>query len=114
MQAGKILVAQHQGAFVIKLVGDVRLTLCTTIDDYFSEMFSIALEYLYTKFILKHPYLLTYPGLRSKQTFCCRCHIQVVIRDFPDIFELLNFHLPGRLFQNVIKIYIIIPFHDRN
>ncbi len=40
MQAGKILVAQHQGAFVIKLVGDVRLTLCTTIDDYFSEMFS--------------------------------------------------------------------------
>ncbi len=40
MQTGKILVAQHQGAFVIKLVGDVRLTLCTTIDDYFNEMFS--------------------------------------------------------------------------
>ena len=32
--------AQHQGAFVIKLVGDVRLTLCTTIDEYFDEMFS--------------------------------------------------------------------------
>jgi anti-anti-sigma factor len=40
MQMGKILVAQHDGAFVIKLVGDVRLTLCNTIDDYFSEMFS--------------------------------------------------------------------------
>ena len=40
MQTGKILVAQHQGTFVIKLVGDVRLTLCSTIDDYFSEMFS--------------------------------------------------------------------------
>ncbi len=40
MQTGKILVAQHQGTFVIKLVGDVRLTLCTTIDDYFTEMFS--------------------------------------------------------------------------
>ena len=40
MQTGKILVAKHQGTFVIKLVGDVRLTLCTTIDDYFSEMFA--------------------------------------------------------------------------
>ena len=40
MQAGKILVAQHQGAFVIKLIGDVRLTLCTTIDDFLKKMFS--------------------------------------------------------------------------
>lgn len=40
MQTGKVLVAQHQGAFVIKLVGDVRLTLSSTIDDYFNEMFA--------------------------------------------------------------------------
>lgn len=40
MPDGKILVAQHQGTFVIKLVGDVRLTLCTTIDEYFERMFS--------------------------------------------------------------------------
>ena len=40
MQTGKILVAKHQGTFVIKLVGDVRLTLCTTIDDYFNDMFA--------------------------------------------------------------------------
>lgn len=40
MSDGKILVAEHQGTFVIKLVGDVRLTLCTTIDDYFSAMFA--------------------------------------------------------------------------
>lgn len=40
MEQGKILVAQHGGVSVIKLVGDVRLTLCTTIDDYFNEMFS--------------------------------------------------------------------------
>jgi anti-anti-sigma factor len=42
MQTGKILAADHQGTFVIKLVGDVRLTLCTTIDDYFDTMFSAA------------------------------------------------------------------------
>lgn len=40
MQEGKILVAQYQGTYVIKLVGDVRLTLCTTIDEFFNTMFS--------------------------------------------------------------------------
>ncbi|KKL24406.1 hypothetical protein LCGC14_2415620, partial [marine sediment metagenome] len=30
MEAGKILVSQHDGTYVIKLVGDVRVTLCTT------------------------------------------------------------------------------------
>ncbi len=38
MQPGKILVAEHDGAFVVKLVGDVRLTLCTTMDEFFDEM----------------------------------------------------------------------------
>lgn len=37
-QPGKILVAQCDGAFVVKLVGDVRLTLCTTMDEFFDEM----------------------------------------------------------------------------
>ncbi len=41
MQPGKILVAEQDGAFVIKLVGDVRLTLCTTLDEFFDEMLSI-------------------------------------------------------------------------
>ena len=39
MQEGKILAASHQGAYVIRLEGDVRLTLCTTIDEYFDKMF---------------------------------------------------------------------------
>jgi anti-anti-sigma factor len=38
MQRGKILVAEHQGAFVIKLVGDVRVTLCVAFDDYVEKM----------------------------------------------------------------------------
>lgn len=40
MQEGKILAASHHGAYVIRLEGDVRLTLCTTIDDYIQKMFS--------------------------------------------------------------------------
>jgi anti-anti-sigma factor len=39
VQDGKILAASHDGAYVIRLVGDVRLTLCTTIDEYFQSMF---------------------------------------------------------------------------
>ncbi len=40
MQPGRILVAEQEGSNVVKLVGDVRLTLCTVLDDYFEEMFS--------------------------------------------------------------------------
>ncbi len=40
MREGKILAARHQGAYVIRLEGDVRLSLCTTIDEYFQRMFS--------------------------------------------------------------------------
>jgi len=39
MPDGRILAAHHHGAYVIRFVGDVRLTLCTTIDDYFQHMF---------------------------------------------------------------------------
>jgi anti-anti-sigma factor len=39
MQEGRILAAHHDGAYVLRFEGDVRLTLCTTIDDYFNKMF---------------------------------------------------------------------------
>ncbi len=39
MQDGRFLAATHNGAYVIRLEGDVRLTLCTTIDDFFQVMF---------------------------------------------------------------------------
>lgn len=39
MSDSKILAASHHGAYVIRMVGDVRLTLCTTIDEYFQRMF---------------------------------------------------------------------------
>jgi len=36
---GRILAARQDGAYVIRLEGDVRVTLCTTIDDYFRHMY---------------------------------------------------------------------------
>jgi anti-anti-sigma regulatory factor len=39
MQPGKIEVANDCGTYVIKLSGDVRLNLCSTLEDYLDEMF---------------------------------------------------------------------------
>jgi len=39
MAEGRIRAANHNGVYVIRFEGDVRLTLCTTIDDYFERMF---------------------------------------------------------------------------
>ncbi|MDO3383898.1 STAS domain-containing protein [Gilvimarinus algae] len=39
MRPGQILVADHDGVFVIKMVGDVRLTLCISFDQFIDNMF---------------------------------------------------------------------------
>jgi len=40
MRPGQILVADHAGVYVIKMVGDVRLTLCISFDQFIDTMFS--------------------------------------------------------------------------
>ncbi len=40
MRTGQILVADHDGVFVIKLIGDVRLTLCISFDQFIDGMFA--------------------------------------------------------------------------
>jgi len=37
---GRVLVAEHNGAYVLKLVGDVRLTLSSSIDQFVERMFA--------------------------------------------------------------------------
>lgn len=38
MRPGQILVADHDGVYVIKMVGDVRLTLCISFDQFIDNM----------------------------------------------------------------------------
>lgn len=38
MSNGRVLMANHQGNYVVKLTGDVRMTLCTTIDSCLDSM----------------------------------------------------------------------------
>lgn len=42
MQAGKLLAAKSKNTYLLKLVGDVRLTLCCTLDELFAQVFSDA------------------------------------------------------------------------
>ncbi len=36
--SGKVLVGNHEGVYVIRFEGDVRLTLCASLDHYFESM----------------------------------------------------------------------------
>lgn len=38
MAEGRVLAARENGAYVLRLVGDVRLTLCASIEDYVENM----------------------------------------------------------------------------
>src|SRR5687768_3604522 len=40
MKPGQILVADYQGVYVIKMLGDVRLTFCVSFDQFIDGMFS--------------------------------------------------------------------------
>lgn len=40
MAQGKILVASHDGVYVLKLEGDVRVTLCGAVDSFLETMFA--------------------------------------------------------------------------
>ncbi len=40
MTTGRILVAQRGGTYLVKLTGDVRVTLCASLTDYINRIFS--------------------------------------------------------------------------
>ncbi|WP_116364494.1 STAS domain-containing protein [Parahaliea mediterranea] len=40
MSEGRILAASQDGAYVVRMEGDVRLNLCTTIDEFMQRMFA--------------------------------------------------------------------------
>lgn len=103
MPDGKILVAEHQGTFVIKLVGDVRLTLCTTIDDYFNEMFACP-EFTGVLIDLSDAECIdsTSLGMLAKLAVQARHHYQlvpIIVSPNPNITRLLDSMGFGKVFD---------------
>ena len=55
-------------------------------------MLAAALENLHAEFVLEQADLLADARLRGKQALGRGRYIQIVVRDFPDIAELLKLH----------------------
>jgi anti-anti-sigma factor len=78
VEAGKILVCQHDGTYVIKLVGDVRVTLCTTLNNYLETIFKggnvseVVVDMLDTDGVDS-----TTLGLLAKLAIHCNCNFNI-------------------------------------
>ena len=59
---------------------------------YVSEMLATASKYLHIQFVFEQADLLADARLGGKQALRGSGHIQVVVRDLPDIAQLLQFH----------------------
>lgn len=94
MDAGKILLAQHQGQYVIELSGDVRLTLCATIEACLQKMFADP-GFVSVTFDVRRAQCLdsTTLGLMAKISFMAQkinAKVPSIISDQPDITRLLT------------------------
>ena len=102
MQPGKILVAEQDGAFVIKLVGEVRLTLCTTMDEFFDDMLgskgfaSVVIDLVDATNIDSTTLgLLAKLAIKAKQRFS---YVPVILSTNADITRVLDSMGFGRVF----------------
>ena len=103
MSEGRILAAEHDGAYALKMVGDVRVTLCNTIDDYLAEMFadenfdSVLVDLCEAEGIDSTTLgLLAKLALRAREQFGFK---PVIYSCNPGINRLLNSMAFGRIFE---------------
>lgn len=94
MSSGKILVAEHKGVNVIKMVGDVRLTLCVSFDSFIDGMF-VADSFCSVLFDLSEAQAIdsTTLGLMAKISLSADkrcCQKPVVLSNNPSITRLLE------------------------
>lgn len=93
MDPGKILLAHAAGDYVIRLTGDVRLTLCTTLENCLQAMFADSTFVSVTVDVRQAQCLdSTTLGLLAKISFMAQKVMQRVpsiISDNPDITRLL-------------------------
>lgn len=94
MHPGQILVAEQNGSQVIKMIGDVRLTLCVSFDQFIESMFNGKLPCA-IMFDLKEAECIdsTTLGLMAKIALLCRERCDVVPMVFsssPSINRLLD------------------------
>lgn len=97
MSQGKILVAEKANVYLLKLTGDVRLTLCASITDYINKIFkNEAVEDVYVDLLEAECIDSTTLGLLAKlalhtmKTFDIRTKLLCVNKDILRIFEAMD------------------------
>lgn len=77
-EAGKIFVAHDEGNYVLKLEGDVRLTLCASLNQYLDTIFeSEEVEDVIVDLVDTQGIDSTTLGLLAKLALHCRSHFQI-------------------------------------
>lgn len=101
---GRILVAEHDGVYLLRFVGDVRVTLCAAVDRFVDELLanpqfkSILVDLTRTSGIDSTSLgILAKLSIRSRERFGC---VPTLISTNPDITRLL--HAMG--FDDVFQI----------
>jgi anti-anti-sigma factor len=91
---GRVLVAEHNGIYVLKLMGDVRLTLCTTIDQFVERMFAaVSCQTVIVDLTETEGLDSTTLGLLAKMALFVRKQMQIkpmIVTDNAGILRLLN------------------------
>ena len=91
---GRVLVAEHSGTYVLKLTGDVRLTLCTTIDQFVERMFAaVSCQSVIVDLTETEGLDSTTLGLLAKMALFVRKEMQIkpmIVTDNDGIVRLLN------------------------
>lgn len=97
MSQGKILVAEKANVYLLKLTGDVRLTLCASITDYINKIFkNDAVEEVYVDLLEAECIDSTTLGLLAKlalhtvKAFNIRTKLLCVNKDILRVFEAMD------------------------
>ncbi len=108
MKPGQILVADHNGVYVIKMLGDVRLTLCISFDQFIDSMFK-RVDFTSVLFDLSEAEAIdsTTLGLMAKISILGqeRCgSVPVILASNPSIQRILQTMGFGDIFTIVDKL----------
>ncbi len=92
--AGRALYAEHQGTYVLKLMGDIRAPICATLDSFVESMFcDVKLRSILVDLSETHLIDSTALGLIAKIAVHIRKRFQekpVIISTRPDITRILD------------------------
>ena len=126
MEQGKILVSEDGGSYVIKLTGDVRVTLCTSLNNYMEAIFkSDRVSEVVVDMLQAEGVDSTTLGLLAKLAIYCNnkyqlkpvvfcpdesLHQTLMVMGLDDVFEIIQ-DVPNRT-ETCEELSVVVPSED--